>query len=238
MATTASTHAFAPNASVTSAARGRARRVAPACAASRGERDAALPSRVTLDVARGGQACSSASRAENGDRAAGPAPADAKLFAACAALAVATSLGASPSALAVPTKSASGDPFTTEKVSLADEAKRDFLKIESALNRDLRVVSREIAIDKELLERNVERVPVTVEQFLTKEPPILVGMLAIAVINGCVGLTWALFFRETEAGPGGEVGKGVAKLRGEIVKGIFKFFGSVMGSYTAKSNRN
>ena len=53
-----------------------------------------------------------------------------------------------------------------------------------------------------------------------------------------MGLTWALFFRETEAGPGGEFGKGVAKLRGEIVKGIFKFFGSVMGSYTARGNRS
>ena len=100
------------------------------------------------------------------------------------------------------------------------------------------MISREIEIDKELLERDVERVPVTVEQFLAKEPPLLVGMLAIAVVNGFVGLTWALFFRETEAGPGGELVKGVAKLRGEIVKGIFKFFGSVMGSYTARSNRS
>jgi hypothetical protein len=110
--------------------------------------------------------------------------------------------------------------------------------LEAELNRDLRVISREIEIDKELLERDVERVPVTVEQFLAKEPPILVGMAAIAVVNGFVGLTWALFFRETEAGPGGEFGKGVAKLRGEIVKGIFKFFGSVMGSYTARGNRS
>ena len=38
-------------------------------------------------------------------------------------------------------------------------------------------------IDKELLERDVERVPVPVEQFLAKEPPILVGMAAIAVVQ-------------------------------------------------------
>ena len=46
------------------------------------------------------------------------------------------------------------------------------------------------------------------------------------------------YTRETEAGPGGEVGKGVAKLRGEIVKGIFKFFGTIMGSYTQQGNRS
>jgi|TARA_B110000967_G_scaffold85428_1_gene87961 hypothetical protein len=34
------------------------------------------------------------------------------------------------------------------------------------------------------------------------------------------------------------VGKGVKKLRGEVVKGIFKFFGSVMGSYIARGDRN
>ena len=89
---------------------------------------------------------------------------------------------------------------TTKSVSI----RNDFAKLEAELNKDLRIVSREIEIDKELLERDVERVPVTFEQFIRKEPPILVGMLAIGVINGFVGLTWALFFRETEAGPGGE----------------------------------
>ena len=112
------------------------------------------------------------------------------------------------------------------------------LKFEAEIGRDLRIIERELEIDAELLERDVERAPITVERFLEKEPPVLVGMLAIAVVNGCIGLTWALFFRETEAGPGGEVGKGVAKLRGEIVKGIFKFFGTIMGSYTQQGNRS
>ena len=219
MATTASTRALAPKVRV--APRGRVRRASPARAAARGGHDASSAGRVAPDVARGGRACSSASRSRDASEAspAGPSSPHGRLFAACAALAVASSLGDAPAAL-------------------ASEARRDFLKMEAELNRDLRVISREIEIDKELLERDVERVPVTVEQFLAKEPPILVGMAAIAVVNGFVGLTWALFFRETEAGPGGEFGKGVAKLRGEIVKGIFKFFGSVMGSYTARGNRS
>ena len=81
------------------------------------------------------------------------------------------------------------------------------LAFEAVLNRDLRVIEREIQIDKELIERDVERVPITFEEFLRKEPPVLVGMLAIAVVNGTVGLFWALFFRETSAGPGGESGR-------------------------------
>jgi len=235
MATTASTRALAPKARV--APRGRVRRASPACAAARGEHDASSAGRVAPDVARGGRACSSASRSRVASEAspAGPSSPHGRLFAACAALAVASSLGDAPAALASFSKET---PPDAERTSLASEARRDFLKMEAELNRDLRVISREIEIDKELLERDVERVPVTVEQFLAKEPPILVGMAAIAVVNGFVGLTWALFFRETEAGPGGEFGKGVAKLRGEIVKGIFKFFGSVMGSYTARGNRS
>ena len=97
------------------------------------------------------------------------------------------------------------------------------LRFEAVLNRDLRVIEREIQIDKELIERDVERVPITFEEFLRKEPPVLVGMLAIAVVNGTVGLFWALFFRETSAGPGGEFGKGVVALRKEVVKGILGF---------------
>ena len=235
MATTASTRALAPKARV--APRGRVRRASPACAAARGEHDASSAGRVAPDVARGGRACSSASRSRVASEAspAGASSPHGRLFAACAALAVASSLGDAPAALA---SERGAVPPDAERTSLASEARRDFLKMEAELNRDLRVISREIEIDKELLERDVERVPVTVEQFLAKEPPILVGMAAIAVVNGFVGLTWALFFRETEAGPGGEFGKGVAKLRGEIVKGIFKFFGSVMGSYTARGNRS
>ena len=121
---------------------------------------------------------------------------------------------------------------------LAEEVRKDVLRFEAALNKDLRVIEREIQIDKELIERDVERVPITLEDFLRKEPPVLVGMLAIAVVNGAVGLFWALFFRETSAGPGGEFGKGVAALRKEVVKGILKFFGSIMGSYTQQDNRS
>jgi predicted exporter len=51
------------------------------------------------------------------------------------------------------------------------------------------------------------------EAFIAKEPPILVGFLALLLINGAVGLTWALFFRETSSGPGGEFNKGVVALR-------------------------
>ena len=233
MATTASTRALAPKARV--APRGRVRRASPACAAARGEHDASSAGRVAPDVARGGHACSSASRSRDASEAspASPSSPQGKLLAACAALAVASSLGNAPAALASPRRADDAD-----RTTLASEARKDFLKLEAELNRDLRVISREIEIDKELLERDVERVPVTVEQFLAKEPPILVGMAAIAVVNGFVGLTWALFFRETEAGPGGELGKGVAKLRGEIVKGIFKFFGGIMGSYTTRSDRS
>ena len=131
MTTTASTRAFAPKASVSP--RGRARRASPACAAARGERDASSAGRVALDVARGGRACSSASRPRDASEAgpAGPSSPHGALFAACAALAVVSSLGDAPAALA------------PERTSLASEARKDFLKIEAELNRDLRAKSRE-----------------------------------------------------------------------------------------------
>ena len=99
------------------------------------------------------------------------------------------------------------------------------------MTKDLRLVEREIQIDAEIIERDIERVPLTLENFIAKEPPILVGMFFLACINGTIGLFWALFFRETAAGPGGEFGKGIVALRKEVVKGIFKFFGSILGSY-------
>lgn len=236
MATFASTRAFAPTAVVS--LRMRARRTAPVCAAT--PRDDASNSRVTLQKARGGTA--SSSKEDRNEKESGVSTkltnAGTALFNACTTLVVVSSVATTnaPAAFAAETRKKSGADSEMAKESLAAEAKKDFLKLEQALNKDLIIISREIEIDKELLERDVERVPVSLEQFLAKEPPILVGMLAIAVINGFVGLTWALFFRETAAGPGGEFGKGVKKLRGEVVKGIFKFFGSVMGSYTTRSN--
>ena len=62
---------------------------------------------------------------------------------------------------------------------------------------------------------------------------MLVGMLAIAVVNGTVGLFWALF-SEDGAGPGG-VGKGVVALRKEVVKGILGFRVHRPGSYTQQN---
>ena len=103
--------------------------------------------------------------------------------------------------------------------------------VKSEVTKDLRLVEREIQIDAEIIERDIERVPLTLENFIAKEPPILVGMFFLACINGTIGLFWALFFRETVAGPGGEFGKGIVALRKEVVKGIFKFFGSILGSY-------
>ena len=83
----------------------------------------------------------------------------------------------------------------------------------------------------QIRQRDIERVPLTLENFIAREPPILVGMFFLACINGTIGLFWALFFRETAAGPGGEFGKGIVALRKEVVKGIFRFFGSILGSY-------
>ena len=153
------------------------------------------------------------------------------LLGAFAAAAVVGSLSASVAAPAP----ALAEPAALERERLAEEVRKDVLRFEAVLNRDLRVIEREIQIDKELIERDVERVPITFEEFLRKEPPVLVGMLAIAVVNGTVGLFWALFFRETSAGPGGEFGKGVVALRKEVVKGILGFFGSIMGSYTQQN---
>lgn len=119
-------------------------------------------------------------------------------------------------------------------------------QVKREVRKDVRMIERELQIDAELIEREAEkdaeelqRLPITLEVFLEKEPPVLVAFLALIVINGSVGLTWALFFRETSAGPGGEFGKGVVALRKEIVKGILKFFGSIMGSYvTQQGNKS
>ena len=70
------------------------------------------------------------------------------------------------------------------------------------------------------------------EIFIEREPPIAVGFLFLFLINGIWGVIFTLFIRETNAGPGGEFGKGLAALRKEIVKGIFKFFGGALGRFT------
>lgn len=117
---------------------------------------------------------------------------------------------------------------------LANEVKT----VKKEVRKDVRLIEREIAIDTELIERDVEKKEITLELFLEKEPPVLVGFLALMLVNGGVGLVWALFFRETAAGPGGEFGKGIVALRKEVVKGILKFFGSIMGSYVKESSRS
>ena len=70
------------------------------------------------------------------------------------------------------------------------------------------------------------------EIFIEREPPIAVGFLFLFLINGVWGVIFTLSIRETNAGPGGEFGKGLAALRKEIVKGIFKFFGGALGRFT------
>jgi hypothetical protein len=194
MATIASTRAFARPAGVHFGARA-ARRATPVRAFAKRD-DPPASSRVVSGAAKRG------AFAKNADYL------TAKLANAFVTLAVVACVATTayvPPALAVETTRPRVSEIeernaTTKSVSI----RNDFAKLEAELNKDLRIVSREIEIDKELLERDVERVPVTFEQFIRKEPPILVGMLAIGVINGFVGLTWALFFRETEAGPGGE----------------------------------
>ena len=113
-------------------------------------------------------------------------------------------------------------------------AKEKAARVEREVAKDVRVLQREIAIDKEIARDEVINEAITFERFIENEPPVLVGFLALFVVNGFIGLTWALFFRETSAGPGGEFGKGIVALRKELVKGIFKFFGTVMGSYVER----
>lgn len=116
-------------------------------------------------------------------------------------------------------------------------------QVRTEVRKDVRMLQRELQIDAELIEREKEkdvekldRLPITLEAFIAKEPPIVVGFLALLIVNGAVGLAWALFLRETSAGPGGEFGKGVVAVRKEIVKGILKFFGSIMGSYVSRQD--
>uniref|UniRef100_A0A7S0T1K2 Uncharacterized protein n=1 Tax=Mantoniella antarctica TaxID=81844 RepID=A0A7S0T1K2_9CHLO len=121
-------------------------------------------------------------------------------------------------------------PAVNAGVNAGDDLTRE-------IKRDVRLLERELQIDAELIQREEERVPLTFETFVEREPPVLVGFLALLCANGAVGLTWALFFRETSVGAGGEVGKGIVALRKEIVKGILKFFGSIMGSYVSRQGK-
>lgn len=116
-------------------------------------------------------------------------------------------------------------------------------QVRTEVRKDVRMLQRELQIDAELIEREKEkdvekldRLPITLEAFIAKEPPVVVGFLALLIVNGAVGLAWALFLRETSVGPGGEFGKGVVAVRKEIVKGILKFFGSIMGSYVSRQD--
>jgi len=58
--------------------------------------------------------------------------------------------------------------------------------------------------------------PSVFKRFITMEPPLVVGLFFVLVINSSVGLFWALFVRDTAAGPGGELGKGIKALRKEV----------------------
>jgi hypothetical protein len=75
------------------------------------------------------------------------------------------------------------------------------------------------------------------DMFIEKEPPVAVFFSAMLVVNGCFGLIYTLFIRETSAGPGGEFGKSVVKIRKSIVKGIFAFFNSALGRYTTEDSQ-
>ena len=70
------------------------------------------------------------------------------------------------------------------------------------------------------------------EIFIEREPPVAVGFFFVLCINGMWGLTYALFIRETEEGPGGEFGRWLAAVRLQMVRVIFKIFGSALGRFT------
>lgn len=125
-----------------------------------------------------------------------------------------------------------------------EEVERDARRVEKVVEKDVRLVEQEVEKDARRAaaaiiaeEEEIKERVITWEMFLEKEPPIAVFFAGILLINSTVGLTWALFVRETEAGPGGEFGKGVVALRKEVVKGILKFFGSILGSYTTVSSK-
>tara|TARA_B100000683_G_scaffold186489_3_gene179646 strand:+ start:14120 stop:14821 length:702 start_codon:yes stop_codon:yes gene_type:complete len=76
------------------------------------------------------------------------------------------------------------------------------------------------------------------DMFIEKEPPVAVLFSAMFVVNGCFGLIYTLFIRETSAGPGGEFGKSVVNIRKSIVKGIFTFFNAALGRYTTEDSQD
>jgi len=110
-------------------------------------------------------------------------------------------------------------------------------RVKDAIEREERVIVEEVRRDEEIglqAFREGQTLGQRLDIFLEKEPPVAVFFAAMVVINGCFGLVYALFVRETSAGPGGEFGKVIAASRKEVVKGIFRFFNGALGTYTTR----
>ena len=110
-------------------------------------------------------------------------------------------------------------------------------RVKDAIEREERVIVEEVRRDEEIglqAFREGQTLGQRLDIFLEKEPPVAVFFAAMVVINGCFGLVYALFVRETAAGPGGEFGKVIAASRKEVVKGIFRFFNGALGTYTTR----
>lgn len=110
-------------------------------------------------------------------------------------------------------------------------------RVTKAIVREERAIVDEVRRDGEIGEqafRDGQTLGERLDIFLEKEPPVAVFLAVMAIINGCFGLVYALFVRETSAGPGGEFGKVIAASRKEVVKGIFKFFNGALGTYTTR----
>ena len=109
------------------------------------------------------------------------------------------------------------------------------------LAREERVVVDEVMRDEQIgidVIREGATPRERLDMFIEKEPPVAVLFSAMFVVNGCFGLIYTLFIRETSAGPGGEFGKSVVNIRKSIVKGIFTFFNSALGRYTTEDSQD
>ena len=115
------------------------------------------------------------------------------------------------------------------------------LSIREEIRREERAVVDEVIRDEQIgLEaiREGATAGERLDMFLEKEPPVAIFFTAMLLVNGSFGLIYTLFVRETDAGPGGEFGKGIVALRKEVVKGIFAFFNSALGRYTTRDGES
>lgn len=115
------------------------------------------------------------------------------------------------------------------------------LSIREEIRREERAVVDEVIRDEQIgLEaiREGTTAGERLDMFLEKEPPVAIFFTAMLLVNGSFGLIYTLFVRETDAGPGGEFGKGIVALRKEVVKGIFAFFNSALGRYTTRDGES